>query len=169
MKNAKSIMNTQVITARPTMTLEEVQQLLVMNRISGAPVVDHQGNLVGVISVSDILGSGLNMGGADSLEHALLDRLLAEEGFHLEAISEGFVCDFMTRNVVRAFPETSVHRLAELMLHHRVHRVIIVEAHTNQVKGIVTSFDLLNLLKEEPLARACGGHANHRCQSFVSA
>jgi CBS domain-containing protein len=168
MTSAKSIMNTQVITARPDMTCDEVQQLLMINRISGAPVVDREGSLVGVISVSDILASGLNMGGADSVEQALLDRMLAEEGFHLESITEGFVSDFMTRDVVRAFPETSVHRLAELMLHHRVHRVIIVEAHTNQVKGIVTSFDLLKVLKEMP-SKSCGGHAHQSCKSRVSA
>lgn len=168
MKNAKSIMSTQVITARPTMTCDEVQQLLFMNRISGAPVVDHHGTLVGVISVTDILGSGLNRAGSDSLEQALLDRMLSEEGFHLETIAEGFVSDFMSRDVVRAFPETSVQRLADLMLHHRVHRVIIVEAHTNQVKGIVTTFDLLKVLKESSVTQACGRRSHHQCQSLVS-
>ncbi len=167
MTSAKSIMNTQVITARPDMTCDEVQQLLTINKISGAPVVDREGRLVGVISVSDILASGLNPGWSNSVEQALLDRMLAQEGFHLESIAEGFVSDFMTRDVVRAFPETSVHRLAELMLHHRVHRVIIVEAHTNQVKGIVTSFDLLKVLKERP--KSCGGHAPSQCKSPVSA
>ncbi len=167
MRSAKSIMSTHVITARPTMTCDEVQQLLMINKISGAPVVDSEGHLVGVISVSDILASGLNMGVSDSVEQALLDRMLAQEGFHLEGIAEGFVSDFMTRDVVRAFPETSVHRLAELMLHHRVHRVIIVEARTNQVKGIVTSFDLLKVLKEAP--KACSGHMPNQCKTLVSA
>ena len=47
---AKDIMTTDVITASPRMSLTELATLLADNNISGAPVVDYRGHLVGVAS-----------------------------------------------------------------------------------------------------------------------
>ncbi len=141
---AQSMMNRHVITARPDMTCEEVQELLVANRISGAPVVDETGCLVGLISMSDILNTGLNLAFSPSFQESdALDRALESEGFHLESITEGFVSDFMTRRVITATPETAIEALAEIMYKNRIHRVVIVDARNQQLCGIVTTFDLL--------------------------
>jgi CBS domain-containing protein len=52
---AKHIMNRAVVTARPEMTVEEVRQLLVAHHISGLPVVDEQGQVIGVFSTTDAI------------------------------------------------------------------------------------------------------------------
>ena len=52
---AKDIMNPQVITVTDTMDLREVAKILVEERLTGAPVVDEMGTLVGVISQSDLV------------------------------------------------------------------------------------------------------------------
>lgn len=146
-RKALDIMQSSLITARPDMTAEEVQELLVMNKISGAPVVDYQGKLIGVISMSDILGSAVNMPYLPNyFEATQLDRLLESEGFHLETITSGYVEDYMTREVLTAQPDTPVEELAEIMYDHHIHRLIIVKPPENTVVGIVTTFDLLKAI-----------------------
>lgn len=146
---AQNVMNRRPITARPDMTCEEVQELLLANRISGAPVVDAEGRLVGVISMSDILSTGLNLVYSPGfLESDVLDRALENEGFHLETVSEGFVADFMTRQVITVTPETPVETLAGIMYKNRIHRVVVVDARDGSLRGIVSTFDLLKVMME---------------------
>lgn len=52
---AKDIMATKLITLTPQTDLREAAQLLLKNKISGAPVVDAQGKLVGVFSEKDLM------------------------------------------------------------------------------------------------------------------
>lgn len=52
--NARAIMSPTVVTVGDRMTTHEVAQFLVEHEISGAPVVDELGRLVGVISITDI-------------------------------------------------------------------------------------------------------------------
>ena len=52
--NAADVMITDVITVKADATVQEVVQLLVANRISGAPVVDGSGKLVGIIIIAKV-------------------------------------------------------------------------------------------------------------------
>ena len=98
---AIDIMNPRPIMAHPGMTCEALQDLLVENRISGVPVVDEDGVLRGVISMTDILTSGLNRSYLPTwFEDSRLDTMLAEEGFHLETVTGGYVEDFMSRALI---------------------------------------------------------------------
>jgi CBS domain-containing protein len=161
---AMDIMQTEVIAARPEMTCEELQEMLVMNRISGAPVIDASGRLLGVISMSDILNAGLNLPySADFYENARLDLLLEKQGLHLEAITSGFVEDYMTHRVMTAYPHTRVEELAEMMYNNHIHRVIIVRPQDNSVAGIVTAFDLLRLIKDQGLQCEVGTQVSAGC------
>ena len=60
---ATEIMGAEVVTVTDTMNLREVAKILVGERITGAPVVDEMGNLVGVISQSDLGMMGHRMKG----------------------------------------------------------------------------------------------------------
>ena len=152
---ARDLMNKKPVTARPDMTCEEVQELLVLNKISGAPVIDDEERLVGVISMSDVLATGMNlMYAPDFVESSRLDRVLEAEGFHLESVSEGFVSDFMSRNVITAYPDTTAEDMARIMVNKRIHRLIIVHPKDQSVLGIVSTFDLLLAVFEN---RQCQG------------
>ena len=51
---AADVMNPQVLAVRPEMTVHELSSFLTENQITGAPVLDRQGRLVGVVSETDI-------------------------------------------------------------------------------------------------------------------
>jgi len=59
---AGEIMNTEVLTARESMTLVELANFLTENEISGAPVVDAEGRLTGVVSLSDVARAATQVG-----------------------------------------------------------------------------------------------------------
>ncbi|MGZ8402334.1 MAG: CBS domain-containing protein [Rhodoplanes sp.] len=52
---AADIMATEVVTVTPESTVQEVAEILLKNRISGAPVVDPRGRVVGIVSEGDLL------------------------------------------------------------------------------------------------------------------
>jgi acetoin utilization protein AcuB len=62
----KDIMTKDVITVPPDFTVEETAQVLLKNKISGAPVVDASGQLVGTITQTDIFRVLISLTGADS-------------------------------------------------------------------------------------------------------
>ena len=57
-RNVKNLMNPDIMTVADDMTTDELARYLTEREISGAPVVDSQGHLIGVVSMTDI---GRNM------------------------------------------------------------------------------------------------------------
>lgn len=147
---ARELMSTPVVRVAPEATLKEVAERMVAHRVSGVPVVDHFGELVGIISESDLVskleyeetGQGL-VGLLDHLAHAVgADRKL-----HARTAAE-----LMTSGVVTAAPDASVRELIHLMTSHGVNRVPIVEG--GRVIGIVTRADILRTLVRSDTAIA---------------
>src|SRR3972149_442896 len=56
MFKAKDIMTRDVITVSPDTTMEELGRLFIERGISGAPVVDNSGNVIGIITENDLIG-----------------------------------------------------------------------------------------------------------------
>jgi CBS domain-containing protein len=54
-RRISELMNPEVVCARPGMTVAEVRHLLATRGISGAPVVDDSGRILGVVSLSDLV------------------------------------------------------------------------------------------------------------------
>ncbi|MFN3285729.1 MAG: HPP family protein [bacterium] len=94
---ARDIMSKDVIVLTPDMDVQEAADLLVRYRIHGAPVVDPNGMLVGMVSLVDLVGK-----------------------------AGGTVRDIMTPDPVVAMEDTPVEELAQLMLDEMVRRVPIV-------------------------------------------
>lgn len=78
---ARGIMATSLVTLRPDMTAVKAAQLLLKHRISGAPVVDDEGHLLGLLSEFDLLravaSSDYEMDAHDSIE--TVDQLMSRD------------------------------------------------------------------------------------------
>jgi CBS domain-containing protein len=154
MATAQDIMTKSVITILETDTLREAATLLTEKHISGAPVVDETGALVGVLSESDLL--------SESRRRAALPRVAAFGIFlpseeSLERIYDGganlLVRDVMTRDVFTAPESISLHELGETMLRRKINRVPIVDD-SGALQGIVTREDILKAIYHlKPAAR----------------
>ena len=71
-RNVKDLMNPDIMTVADEMTTDELARYLIEREISGAPVVDSQGHLIGVVSMTDI---GRNLAEPSDLIIARLEFL----------------------------------------------------------------------------------------------
>jgi CBS domain-containing protein len=128
----------------PQATVTEVGRLLETHRISGAPVVDSQGRLVGIITQSDLVQQARDLELPPTLSLFDLRLFLTTPGhFHrrLEKLLGGTVQEVMTANPVTISPETPVPEIAQLMERKKVHSLPVVEG--GKLVGIVGKMDLI--------------------------
>lgn len=134
---AGDLMTTGAATTRPDASLAEALQTMLAYHISGLPVVDGDGRLVGVVSERDFLR------GRDGRRPRWLD-LLREEGTGPAALSDPRVGEVMTPEPVSIGEESSLDEIMQLMERHGVKRLPVVTA--GKVVGIVSRADLLRAL-----------------------
>jgi len=116
---ASDIMVTDVLTVADSMPLKEVARLFREHKITGAPVVDAEGQLLGVISETDIIRKTTSIG----------------------AWSPSIVAQIMTRHAITVAPSDSIQHVCELMYDRRIHRVVVADG--TQISGIITTMDIL--------------------------
>ncbi len=151
---AKDIMNPEVLCVRGDWGIDRAAQFLSKHEITGAPVVDAEGNILGVVSGSDI---------ARYASHHLADlmkkpkesdyyvrgweeRLQPEEmeGLRLDEKVPESVASIMTPLVYSVEEDCPIFEMAEIMICHRIHRLLVTSG--NLLVGIVTTLDLLRVL-----------------------
>ncbi len=128
---ARDLMQKEPVTVPADMRFRQIQHLFVVARIGGAPVVDPSGNVVGVISTTDLLGA---------IEQAS-DEDVDPGADELEALT---AIDLATPEVIWVSPAASVTEVAQVMQARGVHRVLVGD--DERLVGIVTAFDLLQAL-----------------------
>lgn len=142
---AKEIMRKSVITLDPEMTLREAAQLFLEHRITGAPVVDQDGSLLGVVSQTDLVRRDREAPVSDVPGyHQEPEETRLPSGLHVETPDYARVRDVMTPKVVSFEEDRSVREIARAMLRKRIHRVVITRRGT--LCGILTTMDLLSAL-----------------------
>jgi len=153
---AQDIMNPEVMTVTNEMTVKELAGFLTDQEISGAPVEDENGALIGVVSVTDIVraassGGDRLMNGHDREAHFYTrgweGKLSADEleMLHLED-DELKVGEIMTPSVFAVEAEAPINTVAQSMMDSHLHRLLVVRE--GKVVGIVSTSDLLSLLAE---------------------
>ncbi len=116
---AADVMTSEVITADPSMTVTELARLLAEKRISGVPVVDYKGSLIGIVSQADILSRKM---GQDTVRA------------------------IMTSDVVAVDESESVQEIAYLLSMKRINRVPVLRE--GKVVGIVSRTDIVKAMAE---------------------
>jgi CBS domain-containing protein len=142
--NAADIMVTNVVTVTPDQSVQDVAEILLDRRISGVPVIDGAGHLVGIVSEGDLMRRADS--GTEHRRSWWLRLLMGREGLAQEYIKEHArkVRDIMTREVITAAPDTPVGEIADLLERNAIKRVPIVDG--DKVVGIVSRANLLQAL-----------------------
>jgi CBS domain-containing protein len=146
--NASDIMVSKVITVGPDANVRDVARILLDNRISAVPVVDEDGNLVGILSEGDLMRrreTGTERHRTWWLAMLSSNEVLAGEYIRAHAHK---VADLMTRQVITAGPETAAGDIASLMEKNGIKRVPIVK--DGKIIGIVSRSNLLQALASAP-------------------
>lgn len=146
--NAADVMTANVVTVTPQTTVLELVNLLLSRNISGAPVVDDAGALVGIVTEGDLvrraeLGTERKHGGW--LSFFTGTATMAQDYVRAHATK---VSDIMSPGVVAVQPTTPLAEVADLMEERKVRRVPVVDA--GKVVGIVSRANLLRAWASRP-------------------
>lgn len=155
MIKVEDTMQKNVITIRDDMKIEEAAKILRENRISGAPVVDKNNKLVGILSEGDIIrllevhSPKLNLILPSPLDLIELPiRMKHEYDEIVKGLKKAAVIsvdEIMTRKPITIKPNQSVSDAAELMDEHKIKRLPVVDEKGNLI-GIITRGDIIGAL-----------------------
>jgi CBS domain-containing protein len=141
MLTIRDVMSRPALTVHPETPIKDVARLLVEHRISGLPVVDADGRVLGVISEADLL---LKEQGPDTIPHRHFARLLGEspasraQRARLEATTAG---EAMSAPAVTVTGDRPVAEAAALMTSRGINRLPVVE--DGVLVGVVSRADLI--------------------------
>jgi len=135
----REVMTATVATVAPESPLRDVARLLVDRGISGVPVVDGDGTVLGVVSEADFLAKE---SGAEPGRHRFLARFFGEgaDAARVEARTAG---EAMTSPAITTSPDALIRDVAATMVDRRVNRLPVVE--DGRLVGIVTRADLVRV------------------------
>lgn len=140
---AGDIMMRDVKTIPHDATLRDAAALLTTYNISGAPVVDDDGKIVGIVSESDLLNEARKQAG---LPHIAAFGVFFAPEDSLKRIYHGGASllaeEVMSKKVITVTEDTSVKELGDLMLRRKINRIPVVSEEGTLV-GIVTREDVL--------------------------
>ncbi|WP_159587486.1 CBS domain-containing protein [Chelativorans xinjiangense] len=140
---AKDIMTTRVVTVTPHHSVRHAAQIMLDHGISGLPVTDDEGRLVGIVTEGDLLRR-VELGSA-GLVGAIRspDRVRQQARDYIRSHSWK-VGDLMTEHVITVEEETPVGRIAALMEERRVKRLPVMR--NGRLAGIVSRANLLRAI-----------------------
>ena len=178
MLTVRDVMNEDVTTAAPDMSVHQLTRHLADAEVSGMPVVDASGNLMGVVSSTDVVrfaseDAGVqvartDLGASDLVQDPSEDVeevdpfgfFLPEDSpiqsrVALQHVTESrfdsvTVADIMTPVTFSVEPDMSVTELAGFLVRGRIHRAVVVEG--GRLVGIVTSGDVLTAVADGRLS-----------------
>lgn len=138
---AEEIMTRDVAVLRPETPIVEAARLFAERGISGAPVVDAEGRLVGVVSESDLMH---RIAAAGARPPGWLGGIFADAAAQAREYARAHgrsVQDVMTTDPLSLGPDVPVERVARLLEEKGIRRVPIVAA--GRLLGVVSRADLL--------------------------
>ncbi len=150
---AKDLMTAAVGSVGPRLPLSELERALAQLRVSGLPVVDEQGELVGVVSRFDVIRA---VSGAEAEAESMLayyrevagaeppageaSRMAGERAAALR------VEDVMVKDLLTVRPDQPAREVAGVLARHRVHRVLVVDG--RRLLGLISALDIARAVAE---------------------
>jgi CBS domain-containing protein len=143
-------MTKDVVTVTPETSIEELAALLVQNEISGAPVVDEKGVLVGIVTENDLISRNKRLhiptvvSFLDAAIYLESSRKFEQEVKRMAATQVGDICN---RKVISITEDATVVDIATIMDEKKVHILPVVV--NNKVVGIVGKRDVLKAVARQ--------------------
>lgn len=147
---AKDIMTTEVISVYPETRIADAAKLLLERHLNGLPVIDHEGNLVGIICQSDLIFQQKKI--PVPTVFTFLDGLFPLTSYkdlekEVGKIAAAAVKDAMVPSPITVEPDTSLEDIATIMVRHNIHTLPVVEG--DRVVGVIGKEDVLRTLMPE--------------------
>lgn len=154
MIRAQDIMSRDVVTLSATLDFTAAARILLENHFNGAPVVDDQGHLLGILCQSDLVAQHKRLPVPtlftllDSFVRLTPTKQLEKQVRKIAALT---VAEAMTPDPITVSPDTSIETIAGLMVDSNLHTLPVVK--DGKLMGVIGKEDVLRTLIKEG-----GGH-----------
>ena len=120
------LMQTTLQTVRPDASIADATVLLADSHVTGVPVVDGRGQVLGVLTTTDVLNAAAETAGSEERER-LFDQTTVQE--------------IMTPRPLTITPDTEVKEAAQQMLYLEVHRLFVED--DGRLVGVISQSDIV--------------------------
>ncbi len=138
------LMSRNTISVLPSTTVADAARIMLANRVSGLPVVDEKGALVGIVTEGDLMRRAEI--GTDGKQAGWLKSLLMPASVASDYVTTHarHVSGVMTHSPVFVTPDTPLDEVAQLMLRKHIKRLPVLQ--DSQLVGVISRADLLRVL-----------------------
>ncbi|WP_166269162.1 CBS domain-containing protein [Marinobacter caseinilyticus] len=156
---AYEIMTPSIKAVPQSWTMDRLARFLTDNEITGSPVTNDEGEIVGIATLKDITEFRWSAGRSESSASDLTPEEEQEARRLRMAIFEEMskvpveVRDIMTPIVLCVDEKTSVREIAEVMMKEHLHRIFVTN--DRKITGIITTYDMLKLISDQALSQRC--------------
>ncbi len=124
MATVTDIMTSDVVTVHMNTPVCDLKGIFITHRISGAPIVDSQGTIHGLVSLSDLVHFESTGGDIDQAQ----------------------VYEIATHNIVTVAPDDSLYHAAKVLAATQVHRLMVIDK--DRLVGMISPLDFVRLFAE---------------------
>ena len=149
---ARDLMRESFVTVDYSAPLSEVERVLSENRLLGVPVVDEAGQIMGVVSVKDLMDRYAEDPDAKPRRGHGYFRLSTEElgdedaeAFEVPEESEDTARDVMSAQVFTVPASAGLREIADVLCQHKIHRVLVEDA--GKLIGLIGTLDVMEALR----------------------
>jgi CBS domain-containing protein len=142
------VMERDVISVHPGTGVKELAEMMHERHVGGAPVIDDDGRLVGIVTDGDLIAEDADIHAPAQID--IFGAIVYLGSFHkyeerLRRAVGATVGEVMTTKVHTVHPDDSVRRAATLMRDHKINRVPVIDDEGRLV-GLVTRTDIVHSL-----------------------
>ena len=127
-ETASDYMTTNVITFKADQEITDVTETIIQRKISGAPVVNNQGEIIGIITEKDCL------------------RVIYDEKYHNLFPNQGKVINYMSKKVITVDFNIKINELASLFMKSNFRRYPVLR--NGKMVGVISRRDVLKACRK---------------------
>ncbi|WP_273202883.1 HPP family protein [Marinobacter subterrani] len=155
---AYEIMTPSIKAVPQSWTMDRLARFLTDNEITGSPVTDDDGEIVGIATLKDITEFRWNATRSDADRHLTPEEHEAARHLRMVLFEEMGkvpveVRDIMTPIVLSVDETTPVRDIANIMMREHLHRIFVTS--DSKITGIITTYDMLKVISDEELTQRC--------------
>ena len=145
----KDIMTKNVITVGPEMEIHKLAELFMDKNISGAPVVDENGKLLGVVKEEGVIfqDKKVHLPTFINLSFGFLTLGTDRYNEEIKKITASKVSSIMEKGVVTINPNTEIEDVATLMIEKGIYYFPVVDG--DKLAGVITKKDIVRAIAKE--------------------